>query len=313
MAIKTDNSSTDNREKSLAGAFLNFLGVFLISFLLAKQSLAGATRYPLWAGSFYPDDSVALRKLIHNLTNRVSEPATRIPDEELKALILPHAGYLYSGFTTAHASLVLHKGQFRKVIMLGSYHGDNLENGAIQPVHNFWTPLGNIPVHPDTHTLPQKSAFIHETSVSTHSEHSLEVVLPFLQYYLGSFDLIPITLGSSQPEEISAALSHLLDSDTLLVASTDLSHYLPYKEATEKDFNTINHILQLQDKELTLEDNIACGIFTIKTLINLARQFSWQPVLLHYSNSGDTAGGKGQVVGYTAIAFFATQDKLDEE
>ena len=152
-----------------------------------------------------------------------------------------------------------------------------------------------------------------ERKASNRSEHSLEVVLPFLQYYLGSFELIPVYLGSSQPGEISSALNPLLDSHTLLVVSSDLSHYLPYDEATAQDMKTINHILQLQGKNLVPESNMACGIYAIKTLINIAKRYSWTPVLLHYSNSGDAAGGKEQVVGYTAIAFFETQYSMGEE
>ena len=281
--------------------------VFLL--LHSKTSQAGSIRYPLWAGSFYPEDSVELRKLIHTLTSQVTKPASRIPEEGLKALILPHAGYLYSGLTTAHASLVLRKGQFDKVIILGPDHRADIENGAISTVNNFRTPLGNITIHTAAQNLLKNNTLFNIASTSNLSEHSLEVVLPFLQYYLGSFDLTPIILGSCNTERMAESLSPLLDSDTLLVVSTDLSHYLPYDAATEKDFATINLILQLQDKKLFTENNSACAVYAVNTLLNLAQQNSWSPYLLHYSNSGDTAGNKDQVVGYTAIAFFANQNE----
>jgi AmmeMemoRadiSam system protein B len=271
--------------------------------------MADSTRPPFWAGSFYPEDSIALRKVIHNLTNRVSKPATRIPDDGLKALILPHAGYMYSGLTMAHASLVLRKGQFHKVILLGPDHRFTLKNGAISAVKSYQTPLGDIALHSGAHSLRNNSTLFRAASASNLSEHSLEVVLPFLQYYLGSFELTPIILGSSNAQRISESLSPFMDPDTLLVVSTDLSHYLPYDAATAKDFTTINSILQLQESELAAKNNMACAIYALQTVIHLAQQNSWHPVLLHYSNSGDTAGNKEQVVGYAAIAFFANQDE----
>jgi len=299
-------------EKPVFFSLLFLLLFFLACTLSASPILAGEIRYPVWAGSFYPADKDALHENIKQLTAQVSTPATALPDGQLRALILPHAGFIYSGLTAAHASLVLHKGQFRKIIMLGPDHRIGFTNGAISDMAVYRTPLGEIPIHHAASQLRTYPQLSRESASSDYSEHSLEVVLPFLQYYLGTFELIPIVLGPSNPAEISSAIIPHLDADTLFVVSSDLSHYLPYEKATEKDSETINHILNLEGNKLIPGENMACGICALKTVINLARRNSWQPTLLHYSNSGDTAGKRDHVVGYAAIGFFEDRNNHAE-
>ena len=153
-------------------------------------------------------------------------------------------------------------------------------------------------------------------SLSDRLEHSVEVVLPYLQYFLIKFELIPIVTGQGQDldKRVSAALDPLLDQNTLLVASSDLSHYLPYKDAVVRDRETIEMILNLKADKLIYRENAACGKIPILILINMARRYGWKPVLLHYSNSGDTAGDRSRVVGYAAIAFYggsSMQHRID--
>ena len=305
--------SLSNINKKPVPFSLLFLLLFFWAYLFsASPILAGEIRYPVWAGCFYPADKDALRENIKQLTAQVPPPATALPAGKLRALILPHAGFIYSGLTAAHASLVLHKGQFRKIIMLGPDHRIGFTNGAISNMAGYRTPLGEIPIHHAASQLRTYPQLSRDSASSDHSEHSLEVVLPFLQYYLGSFELIPIVLGPSNPAEISSAITPHIGADTLFVVSSDLSHYLPYEKATEKDRATINHVLNLEGNKLIPGENMACGICALKTVINLARKNSWHPELLHYSNSGDTAGNKDHVVGYAAIAFFEDRNTHEE-
>jgi AmmeMemoRadiSam system protein A len=154
--------------------------------------------------------------------------------------------------------------------------------------------------------LCQNKYLFRTIPVSDRLEHSVEVVLPYLQYFLKKFEIVPVVLGRGRDlaEKVTAALDPLLDQTTLFVASSDLSHYLPYQEAVAKDRETIEMILNLKANELIKRENAACGKIPILVVINMARRHNWHPVLLHYSNSGDTAGDRSRVVGYTAIAFY---------
>jgi len=269
-------------------------------------------REPFWAGRFYPADSNALTADLARLCSQARQDAFAKPaGQSLRALILPHAGYVYSGPTAAHAALVLHKNQFNKVILLGPDHRVGYRRGAISEVNSYRTPLGKIPLHADARRLLQQSELFRPIPEDYDAEHSLEVILPFLQYLLGDFELVPIVLGSGQPSPIASALAPLLTAKTLVVVSSDLSHYLPYDLAEGKDRQTINHILSLDGQSLAASENSACGLVPLQILIDLARHHHWQPMLIHYANSGDTAGGRDKVVGYAAIAFYGdiTMDK----
>jgi len=266
---------------------------------------AGDIRKPVWAGRFYPATRSDLELTIGRLTDQASLTHVNIPPRHsLKALILPHAGYVYSGLTAAHASFVLAKRQFGKVILLAPDHRVGFRGGAISDVTAYETPLGIIRLHKDAAELRRQSEMFQAIPASDRLEHSLEVILPFLQYYLGEFELIPIVLGSGNTDRLAAGIDPLLDQNTLLVASSDLSHYRPYAEAVKWDKETIDMILSLEVGKLLKRDNAACGKIPIMILINMARRYGWQPVLLHYSNSGDTAGDHSSVVGYAAIAFY---------
>ncbi|MBL0716141.1 MAG: AmmeMemoRadiSam system protein A, partial [Desulfosarcina sp.] len=144
--------------------------------------------------------------------------------------------------------------------------------------------------------------------VSDNREHSLEVVLPFLQHYLGDFELVPIVLGRCDSRTMAGALEPYLGPDTLLVVSSDLSHYLPYDQAVARDRQTIDFIMGLEVEALGRRENCACGKAPLQVLMTLARRLRWEPVLLHYANSGDTAGDRARVVGYAALAFFGDAD-----
>ena len=282
----------------------------LLAFCLASLPQVGYAsadniRKPAFAGSFYPAQRSELTSFIEQLTGRVKSTKVQHPPQtSLKALIMPHAGYIYSGLTAAHASLVLKEKQFAKIIVLAPDHRIGFKGGAVSDVKAYETPLGLIRLHDDAARLRRQSNLFRAIPAADQHEHSLEVVLPFLQHYLKEFALIPIVLGPGNIDHYAAALDPLLDRNTLLVASSDLSHYLSYQEAVARDQQTIQMILDLKAGKLLKRDNAACGKIPILIAINMARRHGWQPILLHYSNSGDTAGDRSRVVGYAVIAFY---------
>lgn len=285
---------------------LLLLSAFCLAHLiLFPKAYADNIRKPVWAGKFYPANRTELEQTIDLLTQQAKETRVQLPaHKRLRALIMPHAGYIYSGLTDAHASLVLKEKEFAKVILIGPDHRIGFQNGAISDVKAYQTPLGLIKLHRDAEKLRNVSNLFRAIPASDRSEHSVEVILPFLQRYLKDFELIPIVVGSADPGQLTEPIEPFLDQNTLLVASSDLSHNLPYSEAVSRDKETINMILNLEFDQLAESDNRACGKVPILIVINLARRYNWKPVLLYYSNSGDTAGSRERVVGYTALAFY---------
>lgn len=309
------NFERQTRQQVLQGIIMALLLGLTLALPMAPASAGPAQiRQPVWAGSFYPSEPNALVETIAALTARAGPPAQPLPrGKVLRALILPHAGYVYSGRTAAYASLVLGDQRFDKVVLLGPDHRVGFRNGAVSDASLFRTPLGEIPLHADAGWLRRTSPLFRTIPASDRSEHSLEVILPFLQYYLKDFSLVPVVLGPGPVPPMSEAINELLGPATLLVVSSDLSHFLPYEEARMKDRATIDAILALDADALIPDTNMACGIIPIQVLINLARRNDWQPLLLHYANSGDTAGHPERVVGYAAIAFFGDLPMVQHE
>ncbi|MFC1523982.1 AmmeMemoRadiSam system protein B [Thermodesulfobacteriota bacterium] len=290
-----------------------FFKVFLMCFMaMGSQLLAAEVRKSVWDGAFYPAEKKELIRSIKQYTRQAEKtPLTMSPGKSLRALILPHAGYIYSGYTAAHASRVIPQGKFTKIILAGPDHRVGFPFVSVSKASAYLTPLGTIPIHSDTKQLLKHPDFRVVPS-SDKVEHSLEVILPFLQQYNGEFQLVPIVMGKSNPQRIATYIDPLMTPDTLLVASSDLSHYLPYADAVVRDRETIDAILHLKDDLLERNDNRACGSRPILLVMQLARRYGWEPVLLHYTNSGDTAGDKAKVVGYTAIAFYG-DSKMQKE
>jgi AmmeMemoRadiSam system protein B/AmmeMemoRadiSam system protein A len=292
------------RMRSIDNWFRLISLVMFTIFCRPDVTLACEVRKPAWAGRFYPADAQKLKDTIAGLTQKAQADNLDLPPSKmLRALILPHAGYMYSGWTAAYASAVLSPHQFEKVVLLGPDHRVGFSNGAITDCQYYETPFGRIKLHPDQKKLLQQDLF-RPVPASDQSEHALEVVLPFLQYYLKAFELLPAVLGPGNLMKYAAALDHVITNNTLVVVSSDLSHFLSYEAAVEKDKETIAAILALDLESLLADKNSACGTIPIAVLIELARRNNWQPALLHYSNSGDTAGDRAKVVGYAAIAFY---------
>ena len=267
-----------------------------------------AIRPPAVAGAFYPGSPSALAHEVSAMLSAAAKPASEsgLP----KAIIVPHAGYIYSGSTAAaaYASLVVGRDQMTRVVLLGPVHRVPVRGLALPRVDAFATPLGTIPLDQTAiallHRLPQIV-----TSDAAHAwEHSLEVQLPFLQTVLGNFSLIPLVVGDASPVEIADVLDVLWGGpETLIVISSDLSHFLPYARAQAADQQTVQNILALRGS-LTHEQ--ACGGTPINGLLMAAKRHHLHPVLLEVCNSGDTAGDKDRVVGYASFAFVEQLDHV---
>ncbi|MCD6388796.1 MAG: AmmeMemoRadiSam system protein B [Desulfobulbaceae bacterium] len=284
---------------------INGLLFFLFATLFfVPGSQAGTIRQPVWSGIFYPASQAELSDTIDRLISEARKDTVLLPNKQLKGLILPHAGYVYSGLTAAHGALALEGQNIDKIILMGPDHRVGFSTVSLTDLQAYKTPLGLVPIHADAARLRQQPQLFQPVPQSDSSEHSLEVVLPFLQFMLPEFQIIPLVLGPADIDQISSAIAPLVSDQTLLVISSDLSHYLDYSTAQSKDRETIQMILDLDSNGLSQSGNRACGIIPIKVIIQLARKHGWQPILLHYSNSGDTAGDRKRVVGYSAIAFY---------
>ena len=254
------------------------------------------------AGMFYPAAPPALaaevRAHLAGAQSRLS-PAGVVP----RALIVPHAGYVYSGpiAGSAYARLAAGRDTIRRVVLFGPTHRVPVRGLALPLVRAFATPLGIVNVDREAAaaalTLPQVCA-----SDAAHAlEHSLEVQLPFLQAVLGDFGIVPFAVGDATPAEVAEVIELLWGGpETVIVVSSDLSHYHSYADARQMDRATGEAILALS---AMLDHEQACGATPINGLLLAARRHGLQPELLDLRNSGDTAGDKSRVVGYASFAF----------
>jgi AmmeMemoRadiSam system protein B len=251
-------------------------------------------RPPAVAGSFYPSDPRQLSSSVEQLMAEASSTLTQLP----KAFIVPHAGYIYSGPTAAHVYLVLRMlGQrLRRVVLLGPSHFVYFKGIAGTSDTSFVTPLGEVAVE----QVPQDVKLL--ISPEAHAdEHSLEVQLPFLQRSLENFRIVPLLVGDTGPADVANLLHRLWDLDeTLILISSDLSHYLQYDAAVRTDRDTVRRICALEP----LETDSACGARPINGFLRVARERKLRAHLLDARNSGDTSGSRQRVVGYAAVAFY---------
>jgi len=251
------------------------------------------------AGLFYPADPAQLGADIDAYLARARPPAAAGP---IKALIVPHAGYVYSApiAATAYAALAPQAGRIRRVILLGPTHRVAVRGLAVPTVDSFATPLGPLPIDAEARQriadLPQVVA-----DDGAHAlEHSLEVQLPFLQRLLGPFTLLPLAVGAASGEAVAQVLERLWGGEeTLILVSSDLSHYQPYAEAERVDQATCARIAAAR---ADLAPREACGAIPINGLLLAAARHGLRPRLLDRRNSGDTAGDRERVVGYAAFA-----------
>jgi AmmeMemoRadiSam system protein B/AmmeMemoRadiSam system protein A len=252
------------------------------------------------AGSFYPGSATSLRTEVRTHLRDAGESKT---ETSPKAVIVPHAGYIYSGpvAACAYATLAGLHGQIRRVVLLGPAHRVSVRGLALPGVDAFETPLGSVTIDPAAARLVTLPQVVVHAGAHAH-EHSLEVQLPFLQETLGEFALVPLVVGDASPDEVAEVLQAVWGGpETLIVISSDLSHYLPYELARRADSITAQAIADLDP---TLTHSQACGATPVNGLLSIARRFRLQAELLDLRNSGDTAGERARVVGYGAWAFY---------
>ncbi len=282
-------------------------------------------RGPAVAGLFYP-------KAESDLTKQIDEYLAEAKTQSIKnlrALVCPHAGYEYSGKIAASGYKQLVGRDIETVILLGPSHYALFQGAALSDAEGYETPLGVIPISAKSAELAKNKPFAVNPPCEVHRpdfwkqspkelpafgedkpdtwEHSLEVQLPFLQRTLKKFEILPVVYGKVDPEAAAKALVKFLDDRTLIVASSDLSHYYPYEIAKQLDAGCVRSICNLDIEEMEREE--ACGKVPILTLMEIAKQKGWKAKLLDCRNSGDTSGTKNSVVGYAAIAFYEPEEK----
>ncbi|MDH3631876.1 MAG: AmmeMemoRadiSam system protein B [Gammaproteobacteria bacterium] len=257
-----------------------------------------STRAAAVAGYFYDANASRLQHYINELLTAESAVSNVLP----KALIVPHAGYIYSGSTAAYAfrCLLTDPDQVKRVLLIGPAHRAYVDGMAIPSVDSFSTPLGDITL--DVKGLAEIRSLpgVQVSDEAHREEHSLEVQLPFLQTVLNDFTLVPVVVGGANASEVAAVIDALADDPhTLIVISSDLSHFLNYAEAQQVDASTCDKILH---KSTSLKGEQACGARAINGLMASTKCRPLDVDLLYACNSGDTAGKPNRVVGYAAFA-----------
>jgi AmmeMemoRadiSam system protein B len=252
-------------------------------------------RKPAVAGRFYPAQPSVLAAMLADYLQE-AETVSKVP----KAIIVPHAGYIYSAAIAASAYARLKSAtHIKKVVLIGPSHYLWFKGLAVCSADAYSTPLGDVPVDREMITELLKLPYVSSLDEAHANEHSLEVHLPFLQTLLQDFTLIPIVAGKAEPEEVAGVLDKVWDAyDTLVVISSDLSHYHDYGTARGLDKFTSHLIETLQYRQLTPE--MACGKVPITGLLYLLKQKHLAIKTIDLRNSGDTAGDKSRVVGYGA-------------
>lgn len=256
-------------------------------------------RQPAVAGMFYPDNPTVLRKMVQGFLDD-ADTSGPVP----KAIIVPHAGYIYSGpvAASAYARLSQVREQIRRVILLGPSHRVPLMGLATSSADHFITPLGSIEIDREAVQSISSMPQVHKMDAAHAMEHSLEVHLPFLQMVLADFKLVPLVVGDATADQVDEVLESLWGGEeTLIVISSDLSHYHDYLTAQKMDRRTSKAIESLAPEALGYED--ACGRIPVSGLLRAAQKHKLHAQTLDLRNSGDTAGPRDQVVGYGAYIF----------
>ena len=253
------------------------------------------------AGSFYPSGHKELGGAVESLLAR-ADPS---PHPRLFGVIAPHAGYMYSGPVAANAfaPLAASASVFERVLLLGPPHYVPVSGIVAPSAAAFATPLGEVAVDRDTIAGLVETGLVGIDDRAHAPEHALEVELPFLQAVLASFGIVPLLVGDASQEETAAVIEAVLNERTLLVVSTDLSHYLDYASAQARDLATAEAIERLDSDQLGPHD--ACGFAALNGALRAGRQRRWHIERLDLRNSGDTSGNRSRVVGYGAWAFSA--------
>src|SRR5688500_11774706 len=262
--------------------------------------LRPAARPAAVAGLFYPGQREALARTVSDLLRDANATAARVP----KALIAPHAGYVYSGpvAASAYALLAPARDTIKRVVLLGPTHRVAVRGLALPAATRFATPLGTVEIDAEAVARLRKLPQVGISDEAHALEHSLEVHVPFLQTVLADFTLLPLAVGYADPDEVAQVLEAVWGGpETLIVVSSDLSHYLGYAQAQSVDRTTCEAILALRTD---IDHDHACGATPVAGLALAAKRKGMTPELLDLRNSGDTAGDRSRVVGYASFAFY---------
>lgn len=275
----------------------------------------GQVREPYVAGKFYPGDEKSLRNYLAQVFKEVHvQPFT----ERVRAIIVPHAGYVYSGKVAAYAYAALKRQKpYRNVFMIGASHVSSFGGASAYLGDGFKTPLGTVPINKKIVDQLRKNSVFGFNNSPHQEEHSLEVQLPFLQFVLDSFNIVPISIGSKNKAiltEIASVLMPFFTEENLFVISTDLAHYPSYNEAVKLDSLVIQAILsgdpekfdqQVMNNESGNIPNYhtaICGYSAVYVFLNLINKGKYQIEKLFYANSGDVSKDYSRVVGYVSMA-----------
>lgn len=293
----------------------SFVHIILIMVLLF--SCNGTVKEPSVAGMFYPADKNKLSELISHFLSEVEKKSQQ---GRLIALISPHAGYIYSGKIAAYGYKEIKDRDIKNVILIGPSHHVGFTGASVYIKGGFKTPLGTVKINEKiAEALLNESADVRFYPDAYKKEHSLEVQLPFLQTVLKDFKIVPILIGSPTKktfEHLVTELPEILDEKTLLIASTDLSHFYDYNTAKEMDNKVIEAIAKLSTIEtehlIRTGKSELCGGYPVLITLEVAKRAGANlGVIYNYANSGDVTGDRNRVVGYASIGLY--QSKLTEE
>ena len=291
---------------------------FVFILFCVWTSSAQTTRPAKFAGSFYPENPEKLSSQIDLFLNHV--PELKISENEILGLIVPHAGYIYSGKTAAYGFSAIKGKNYPTVIIIGRSH-HSFFKGAIIDNRNFWeTPLGKVELDHSLFKTLYKYESFHLNEYLLDVEHSLEVEVPFLQKTLRKFKIFPVLLGDFSTETLDTIAKNLFDAlkdkkNVLFIASTDLSHYHPLKIAQKKDTLLLNFLekgnMKLIMEKLQKREAEMCGNAAVILLFKIAEKFGpYEVKILHYSTSADTTGDKTNVVGYGSAVISKTTKNI---
>ncbi|MDD5111596.1 MAG: AmmeMemoRadiSam system protein B [Candidatus Altiarchaeota archaeon] len=301
---------------------IGLLAVFAVSIYIITHPLKGSTptfpttttaekpaipaivKKPAVSGTFYPEDANQLRSLVDGYI----EKALPLNLPRVRGLVSPHAGYAYSASVAAYGYRQIKGGEYKTVIIAGPSHYVAFNGFSIPNATLYETPLGNVTISQKAFEMMKEPGFVSDESIHQ-KEHSVESQIPLLQRTLQDFTIIPIVVGDMSPDDLAALIEKYMDDDTLVIASSDLSHYHPYADALRLD-GICTKAIPSFDYE-NMEQCELCGRTPVLALMKLAEKQGWNGQLLDYKNSGDVIRDRSNVVGYSSIAF--TEGFTDEE
>ena len=272
--------------------------------MLKRANINKTVRNPAVSGQFYPSDPAQLSREVKEYLKVSPSVPDPINSKEIKALIVPHAGYIYSGSIagSAYSLLPRQNENIKRIVLLGPSHHVAIRGCATSSADFFSTPLGDIQLDRKLINELEKSVQINCHDNAHIQEHSLEVQLPFLQEFLADFLLVPLVVGQWSLDQANLFFDKISRlENTLIIISTDLSHFHSHKDAQNIDANTSKEILNFENN---LIGEQACGCQPLNALLHWAKQQDWNIKMLGLKNSGDSAGDKDRVVGYGSFVLY---------